>query len=93
MPFGYSGNGGIFSVKEISTGADGVRDLEVKDTVLSPTEIRILNDARSFVIQKHGIKAKEWPIMVNTISKNATYFNQDTQNYILLNNNELEKLK
>jgi len=88
MPcLGFAGNGHVNRVIDVeveSTTADGLKSLSVRDTVLRVDEIDFMDRTRQFVVSKHGDRAKDWPIMVDTKSKTTMYLNRETGKYSTL---------
>ena len=80
----------VIDVEVESISSDGLKSLSVRDTVLRVEEIDYMDRTRQFVISKHGKKAEDWPIMVDTKSKTTTYLNRATGKYSTLKFSELQ---
>jgi hypothetical protein len=90
---GFAGNGHVNRVIDVeveSTSVDGLKSLSVRDTVLRVDEIDYMDRTRQLILSKHGESANDWPIMVDTKSKTATYFNRTTEKYTVLKFSELQ---
>lgn len=71
-----AGNGHVDRVVDVqvhSISSDGLKQINVNNSVLKSDEIKFLDIARRHLISEFGLQAETWPIMIDLINSRALY--------------------